>query len=95
MKDVFKSLKRDLITFSLLTIILSILMVGEAYLAQFIIDRAEINGMNYLVLIFIVLMFLFSQTVVYFFQQFKTAVLSKKSAFLFRKWISVNILDSF
>ncbi|MBG9367967.1 ABC transporter ATP-binding protein [Streptococcus sp. NLN64] len=93
MKDVFKSLKGDLITFSLLTIILSILMVGEAYLAQFIIDRAEINGMNYLVLIFIVLMFLFSQTVVYFFQQFKTAVLSKKSAFLFRNFLFKKIQE--
>lgn len=93
MKDVFKSLKGDLITFSLLTIILSILMVGEAYLAQFIIDRAEISGMNYLVLTFIVLMFLFSQTAVYFFQQFKTAVLSKKSAFLFRKFLFKKIQE--
>lgn len=93
MKDVFKSLKGDLITFSLLTIILSVLMVGEAYLAQFIVDRAEINGMNYLVLTFIVLMFLFSQTAVYFFQQFKTAVLSKKSAFLFRKFLFKKIQE--
>ncbi|MBF8971110.1 ABC transporter ATP-binding protein [Streptococcus sp. NLN76] len=93
MKDVFKSLKGDLITFSLLTIILSILMVGEAYLAQFIIDRAEISGMNYLVLTFIILMFLFSQTAVYFFQQFKTAVLSKRSAFLFRKFLFKKIQE--
>lgn len=93
MKDVLKSLKGELITFSLLTIILSVLMVGEAYLAQFIIDRAEINGMNYLVLTFIVLMFLFSQTAVYFFQQFKTAVLSKKSAFLFRKFLFKKIQE--
>lgn len=93
MKEVFKYLKGELITFSLLTIILSILMVGEAYLAQFIIDRAEKNSTNYLVLIFIVLMFLFSQTVVYFFQQFKTAVLSKKSAFLFRKFLFKKIQE--
>lgn len=95
MKEIIKILKVDIFIYAILTIVLSIAMVSEAYLMQYIIDATTLNSVQeYLKIVFPILLFLLIQTVLYYFQQFLTAVLSKKSVYVYRKKVFENIRNT-
>lgn len=94
MKQIFNTIKKDIIKFTILTILLSIVMVSEAYLMQLIIDSIKLGLSRYIIIIILVIVFLIAQTILYYFQQSLTAIISKKSAYEYRKIIFKNIQRS-
>ncbi len=70
-----------------MTSLLSIAMVSEAFLMQFIIDAINLGKSRYIMVSFFTIIFILVQTLIYYFQQLLTSVLSKKSAYVFRKQI--------
>ena len=91
MKSVYKVVKKDILVFSILTILLSIAMVSEAYLMQLIIDSIKLGVGRYVVTSIFVVVFLLIQTLIYYFQQSLTAIISKKSAYAYRNVIFQGI----
>lgn len=91
MKSVYKVVKKDILVYSILTILLSIAMVSEAYLMQLIIDSIKLGVGRYVVTSIFVVMFLLIQTLIYYFQQSLTAIISKKSAYAYRNIIFQGI----
>ena len=91
MKSVYKVVKKDILVYSILTILLSIAMVSEAYLMQLIIDSIKLGVGRYVVTSIFVVVFLLIQTLIYFFQQSLTAIISKKSAYAYRNVIFQGI----
>lgn len=87
MKSVYKVVKKDILVYSILTILLSIAMVSEAYLMQLIIDSIKLGVGRYVVTSIFVVVFLLIQTLIYYFQQSLTAIISKKSAYAYRNVI--------
>ena len=91
MKYVYKVVKKDILVYSILTILLSIAMVSEAYLMQLIIDSIKLGVGRYVVTSIFVVVFLLIQTLIYYFQQSLTAIISKKSAYAYRNVIFQGI----
>lgn len=91
MKSVYKVVKKDIQVYSVLTILLSIAMVSEAYLMQLIIDSIKLGVGRYVVISIFVVVFLLIQTLIYYFQQSLTAIISKKSAYAYRNVIFQGI----
>lgn len=91
MKSVYKVVKKDILIYSILTILLSIAMVSEAYLMQLIIDSIKLGVGRYVVISIFVVVFLLIQTLIYYFQQSLTAIISKKSAYAYRNVIFQGI----
>lgn len=91
MKSVYKVVKKDILIYSILTILLSIAMVSEAYLMQLIIDSIKLGVGRYVVTSIFVVVFLLIQTLIYYFQQSLTAIISKKSAYAYRNVIFQGI----
>lgn len=91
MKSVYKVVKKDILVYSILTILLSIAMVSEAYLMQLIIDSIKLGVGRYVVTSIFVVVFLLIQTLIYYFQQSLTAIISKKSAYAYRNVIFQGI----
>lgn len=91
MKSVYKVVKKDILVYSILTILLSIAMVSEAYLMQLIIDSIKLGVGRYVVTSIFVVGFLLIQTLIYYFQQSLTAIISKKSAYAYRNVIFQGI----
>lgn len=91
MKSVYKVVKKDILVYSILTILLSIAMVSEAYLMQLIIDSIKLGVGRYVVTSIFVVVFLLIQTLIYYFQQSLTAIISKKSAYAYRNFIFQGI----
>lgn len=91
MKSVYKVVKKDILIYSILTILLSIAMVSEAYLMQLIIDSIKLGVGRYVVISIFVVVFLLIQTLIYYFQQSLTAIISKKSAYAYRNVIFQDI----
>ena len=91
MKSVYKVVKKDILVYSILTILLSIAMVSEAYLMQLIIDSIKLGVRRYVVMSIFVVVFLLIQTLIYYFQQSLTAIISKKSAYAYRNIIFQGI----
>lgn len=91
MKYIFNSIKKDIIIYGFLTFFLSVAMVSEAYILQFIIDSMKLGESKYILMAILVVLFLFFQTFIYYFQQLLTAVLSKKAAYVYRLQIFDNI----
>lgn len=91
MKSVYKVVKKDILVYSILTILLSIAMVSEAYLMQLIIDSIKLGVGRYVVTSIFVVVFLLIQTLIYYFQQSLTAIISKKSAYAYRNVIFQSI----
>lgn len=91
MKSVYKVVKKDILVYSILTILLSIAMVSEAYLMQLIIDSIKLGVGRYVVISIFVVVFLLIQTLIYYFQQSLTAIISKKSAYAYRNVIFQGI----
>ena len=91
MKSVYKVVKKDILVYSILTILLSIAMVSEAYLMQLIIDSIKLGVGRYVVTSIFVVVFLLIQTLIYYFQQSLTAIISKKSAYAYRNVIFQDI----
>lgn len=91
MKSVYKVVKKDILVYSILTILLSIAMVSEAYLMQLIIDSIKLGVGRYVVTSIFVVVFLLIQTLIYYFQQSLTAIISKKSAYAYRNIIFQGI----
>ncbi|MCY3032377.1 MULTISPECIES: hypothetical protein [Aerococcus] len=87
MKAIYRILKKNILIFSFLTSLLSIAMVSEAFLMQFIIDAINLGKSRYIMVSFFTIIFILVQTLIYYFQQLLTSVLSKKSAYVFRKQI--------
>ena len=61
MKSVYKVVKKDILVYSILTILLSIAMVSEAYLMQLIIDSIKLGVGRYVVTSIFVVVFLLIQ----------------------------------
>ena len=91
MKSDYKVVKKDILVYSILTILLSIAMVSEAYLMQLIIDSIKLGVGRYVVTSIFVVVFLLIQTLIYYFQQSLTAIISKKSAYAYRNVIFQGI----
>lgn len=91
MKSVYKVVKKDILIYSILTILLSIAMVSEAYLMQLIIDSIKLGVGRYVITAILVVVFLLIQTLIYYFQQSLTAIISKKSAYAYRNVIFQSI----
>lgn len=91
MKSVYQVVKKDIQVYSVLTILLSIAMVSEAYLMQLIIDSIKLGVGRYVVTSIFVVVFLLIQTLIYYFQQSLTAIISKKSAYAYRNVIFQGI----
>lgn len=91
MKSIYKVVKKDILVYSILTILLSIAMVSEAYLMQLIIDSIKLGVGRYVVTSIFVVVFLLIQTLIYYFQQSLTAIISKKSAYAYRNVIFQGI----
>lgn len=91
MKSVYKVVKKDIQVYSILTILLSIAMVSEAYWMQLIIDSIKLGVGRYVVTSIFVVVFLLIQTLIYYFQQSLTAIISKKSAYAYRNFIFQGI----
>lgn len=91
MKSVYKVVKKDILVYSILTILLSIAMVSEAYLMQLIIDSIKLGVGRYVITAILVVVFLLIQTLIYYFQQSLTAIISKKSAYAYRNVIFQGI----
>ena len=91
MKSVYKVVKKDILIYSILTILLSIAMVSEAYLMQLIIDSIKLGVGRYVITAILVVVFLLIQTLIYYFQQSLTAIISKKSAYAYRNVIFQGI----
>lgn len=91
MKSVYKVVKKDILVYSILTILLSIAMVSEAYLMQLIIDSIKLGVGRYVVTSIFVVVFLLIQTLIYYLQQSLTAIISKKSAYAYRNVIFQGI----
>ena len=91
MKSVYKVVKKDILIYSILTILLSIAMVSEAYLMQLIIDSIKLGVGRYVIISIFVVVFLLIQTLIYYFQQSLTAIISKKSAYAYRNVIFQGI----
>ena len=91
MKSVYNVVKKDILVYSILTILLSIAMVSEAYLMQLIIDSIKLGVGRYVVTSILVVVFLLIQTLIYYFQQSLTAIISKKSAYAYRNVIFQGI----
>lgn len=91
MKSVYKVVKKDILVYSIFTILLSIAMVSEAYLMQLIIDSIKLGVGRYVVTSIFVVVFLLIQTLIYYFQQSLTAIISKKSAYAYRNVIFQGI----
>lgn len=91
MKSVYKVVKKDILVYSILTILLSIAMVSEAYLMQLIIDSIKLGVGRYVVTSIFVVVFLLIQTLIYYFQQSLTAIISKKSTYAYRNVIFQGI----
>ncbi len=91
MKSVYQVVKKDIQVYSILTILLSIAMVSEAYLMQLIIDSIKLGVGRYVVTSIFVVVFLLIQTLIYYFQQSLTAIISKKSAYAYRNVIFQGI----
>ena len=85
MRRIFNDVKIDLFVYSILTLLLSIAMVSEAYLMQVILDSIKSNESQYLVVSFVIVLFFILQSLLYFMQQYLTSMLSKKSAYFCRK----------
>ena len=64
MKSVYKVVKKDILVYSILTILLSIAMVSEAYLMQLIIDSIKLGVGRYVVTSIFVVVFLLIQTLI-------------------------------
>ena len=91
MKSVYTVVKKDILIYSILTILLSIAMVSEAYLMQLIIDSIKLGVGRYVITAIFVVVFLLIQTLIYYFQQSLTAIISKKSAYAYRNVIFQGI----
>ncbi|MDS5848072.1 ABC transporter ATP-binding protein [Streptococcus pneumoniae] len=91
MRLIFRIIRKDIILYSILTFLLSIAMVSEAFLMQFIVDSIKFGEKKYVLISIFIVIFLILQTLLYYYQQFLTAVLSKKSAYEYRKLIFKNI----
>ena len=91
MKSVYQVVKKDIRVYSILTILLSIAMVSEAYLMQLIIDSIKLGVGRYVVTSIFVVVFLLIQTLIYYLQQSLTAIISKKSAYAYRNVIFQGI----
>lgn len=91
MKSVYTVVKKDILIYSILTILLSIAMVSEAYLMQLIIDSIKLGVGRYVITAILVVVFLLIQTLIYYFQQSLTAIISKKSAYAYRNVIFQGI----
>ena len=91
MKSVYQVVKKDILVYSILTILLSIAMVSEAYLMQLIIDSIKLGVDRYVITSIFVVVFLLIQTLIYYFQQSLTAIISKKSAYAYRNVIFQGI----
>ena len=85
MQFIIKNLKLEIIKYSILTFLLAIIMVAEAYLMQFIVDATQVQDVwGYIQIIGWILVFLAVQTALYYAQQYLTAKLSKESIYLYR-----------
>lgn len=83
---IWKKLKLDIIKYIFQTIILSLLMISEAFILEIIIKVAKSKSYDTFFLItLIVIVFIVSQAIVYFYQQFLTQKLSNKAIALYRK----------
>ncbi|MCY3025539.1 ABC transporter ATP-binding protein [Aerococcus loyolae] len=91
MKSIYGKLRKDIFIYAFLTCLLSVAMVSEAYLMQFIIDAINLGESRYIIVSLLTIAFILVQTLIYYFQQLLTAILSKKSAYVFRKQIFANI----
>ncbi|WP_230089073.1 ABC transporter transmembrane domain-containing protein [Aerococcus tenax] len=91
MKSSYRILRKDIFIYAFLTCLLSLAMVSEAYLMQFIIDAIKLGESRYIIVSLLTIVFILIQTLIYYFQQLLTAVLSKKSAYVFRKQIFAKI----
>lgn len=87
MQLVFEMMRKDIRRYALLTVLLAIIMVSEAYILQMILEGVKLSRGNYLIISVIVLLFLLVQTLIYYVQQSLTSILSKKSASLYRRII--------
>lgn len=95
MKKVYTDLKFDLFLYSIITLVLSIVMVSEAYILQYIIDSFTFRTLeDYIYVIIPLALFLISQTIIYYKQQYMAAALSKKSSYLLRRELFENISNS-
>ncbi|MCY3035883.1 MULTISPECIES: hypothetical protein [Aerococcus] len=91
MKSIYRILRKDIFIYAFLTCLLSLAMVSEAYLMQFIIDAINLGRNRYIIVSLLTIVFILIQTLIYYFQQSLTAILSKKSAYVFRKQVFTNI----
>lgn len=91
MESIYRILRKDIFIYAFLTCLLSVAMVSEAYLMQFIIDAINLGKSRFIIVSLLTIAFILVQTLIYYFQQLLTAVLSKKSAYVFRKQIFANI----
>lgn len=82
---VFHHLKKEILCYGLLTLLLALVMVSDAYVMQFILDAIHLGEAQYALRALGIIFFLIVQTLLYYFQQLLTAVLSKKSAYVCRK----------
>lgn len=91
---IFKGMKKELLIFFILTILLSLAMVSEAYWLQLLIDTIRTSQLTYILMATLVIVFILLQTLIYYFQQLLTAVLSKQSAFYYRQEVFKKIQKS-
>lgn len=88
MMQVWKNIKYKILIFTLLTIVLSIMMVSEALILEWLLDVIQLSNLSYyiMVVIFIAIFFVI-QSIVYYFQQYLTSKLSHLSVYEYRKII--------
>lgn len=93
MKQIYQALRVELAKYSIYTVLLAVTMVGEAFIFNYIIDVANRkNWLDYVIMVGLVLLFLLSQALLYYLQQFLTEKLSRQATALYiRNAFSVKL----
>ena len=68
MRLIFRIIRKDIILYSILTFLLSIAMVSEAFLMQFIVDSIKFGEKKYVLISIFIVIFLILQTLLYYYQ---------------------------
>lgn len=86
MKQIYRALRGELIKYSIYTVLLAVTMVGEAFIFNYIIDVSNRkNWLDYVIMVGLVLLFLVSQALLYYLQQFLTERLSRQATALYKE----------
>lgn len=94
MKYVLKKYPRHLLLFFILSIILAVISVSNALILQLITDSAtKANSLSYPVLVLVVVVYIGLNAIFYYFQQYNSEFLAKKSINLYRNIVFKRIAN--